>query len=207
MSTPDEPAERRIKHLDSGALKALAHPLRVRLHGALREGGPATASMLAERLGESSGATSYHLRVMAAHGFVEEDTSRGTARERWWQLTHDMLSWRTEAFLGDADDRAAEQWLSGYLGRRAAGWIDDWLARRDDVDEAWAAAGEQNDYGGDMTPEQVRAMLADIHEVVLRHVDAAGRALASGEVDAADARFVRLLVYALPQGPTGRPAT
>ena len=38
----------------------------------LRQRGPATASMLAERLGESSGATSYHLRQLAAHGFVED---------------------------------------------------------------------------------------------------------------------------------------
>ncbi|MEU7461934.1 winged helix-turn-helix domain-containing protein, partial [Streptomyces griseofuscus] len=30
--------------------------------------GPATASQLAERLGESSGATSYHLRQLADHG-------------------------------------------------------------------------------------------------------------------------------------------
>jgi DNA-binding transcriptional ArsR family regulator len=30
--------------------------------------GPATASMLARELGESSGATSYHLRALAAPG-------------------------------------------------------------------------------------------------------------------------------------------
>ena len=40
--------------------------------------GPATASQLAEALGESSGATSYHLRQLSRHGFIEEDDSRGT---------------------------------------------------------------------------------------------------------------------------------
>lgn len=197
-SESGESFPRRVKHLDGGSLRALAHPLRVRIRASLRTEGPATASMLAERLGESSGATSYHLRVLAAHGFVEEDTSRGTARERWWHLTHDMTSWRSERFRQDPDERAAEQWLSGYVARQAMDWIDEWQSRRADADEAWFAAAQQNDYGHLMTPQQVEAMLAEVHDVVLRHMDAAGRALEAGDAEAADARLVRLLVYALP---------
>lgn len=199
--------ERRVKHLDGGSLRALAHPLRVRIHASLREDGPATASGLAQRLGESSGATSYHLRVLAAHGFVEEDTSRGTARERWWQLTHDMTSWRSERFLDDPDERAAEQWLAGHMARRAMEWIDGWQARRSDVEPAWIAAAEQNDYGETMTPPQVESMLAEVHEVVMRHMDAASSASSAGSPDGggtAEARFVRLLVYALPEDPATR---
>jgi predicted ArsR family transcriptional regulator len=45
----------------------------MRILGSLREFGPATASALADRLGESSGATSYHLRQLASFGFVEEE--------------------------------------------------------------------------------------------------------------------------------------
>ena len=191
--------ERRVKHLDGGALRALAHPLRVRIHASLREDGPATASVLAERLGESSGATSYHLRVLARHGFVEEETSRGTARERWWRLTHDMTSWRSERFLDDPDERAAEQWLAGHMARRAMEWIDEWQARRSSVDPGWIAAAEQNDYGEALTPHQVESMLGEVHEVVMRHMDAAARARAAGEAESADARVVRLLVYALPE--------
>jgi len=70
---------------DPGALRALAHPLRLRLLDQLRFGGPATATALAGRLGESSGAASYHLRQLAKHGFVEEDPGRGSRRERWWR--------------------------------------------------------------------------------------------------------------------------
>jgi DNA-binding transcriptional ArsR family regulator len=69
------------------ALRALAHPLRVQLFSALTSFGPATASALAARLGESSGATSYHLRQLERHGFVREDTSRGNGRDRWWERT------------------------------------------------------------------------------------------------------------------------
>ncbi|GLZ78404.1 transcriptional regulator [Actinorhabdospora filicis] len=74
--------------LDARAIRGVAHPLRVRILDLLRRGGPATATMLAERLGQSSGATSYHLRQLAAHGFVVEDPERGTARERWWRAAH-----------------------------------------------------------------------------------------------------------------------
>lgn len=196
--------ERTVHHLDGGALRVLAHPLRVRIQGSLRNEGPATATMLAKRLDESSGATSYHLRVLAAHGFVDEDVSRGTGRERWWRVSHDMTSWRSDRFQEDPDDRAADQWLAGFLARQAMEWIDDWQSRRPSTDPAWLAAAEQDDYGLDMTAPQVEALLADVHQVVLRHLDAAADAFAAGEADPADARFVRLLVYALPQD-TARP--
>src|SRR3712207_7836256 len=55
------------------------------LLGLLRSEGPSTASKLGQRLGESSGSTSYHLRQLAALGFVEEVPGQGTARERWWR--------------------------------------------------------------------------------------------------------------------------
>src|ERR1700712_96327 len=75
------------RDLDLVALKALAHPLRVEIFDALSTYGSFTASGLAERLGESSGATSYHLRQLEKHGFVREVDGKGTARERWWERT------------------------------------------------------------------------------------------------------------------------
>lgn len=67
------------------ALKAYAHPLRVQIIRYLNDHGPATATTLATALGESTGQTSYHLRQLAKHGLVEEDSGRGTGRERWWR--------------------------------------------------------------------------------------------------------------------------
>jgi DNA-binding transcriptional ArsR family regulator len=66
-------------------VRALAHPLRLRMLECLLDSGPATASMLARELGESSGATSYHLRALAAAGLIVEDLDRRRGRERWWQ--------------------------------------------------------------------------------------------------------------------------
>jgi DNA-binding transcriptional ArsR family regulator len=67
------------------AMRALSHPLRLELFERLRTEGPATASLLAQRVGESSGATSYHLRQLARYGFVEEDMRDAKGRERWWR--------------------------------------------------------------------------------------------------------------------------
>lgn len=187
-----------VQHLDGAALRALAHPLRMRILRALRAHGAATSTMLGARLGESSGATSYHLRVLAANGLVTEDVARGTARERWWQSTHDETSWRPERFRRDPDERAAEEWLSGYVARQAMEWIDDWMARRPAADAAWLAAAEQSDYLIELTPSQVEALSADLHAVVRRHRDQADQARSSGAFGAEDARPVRILLYAMP---------
>ncbi len=95
----------RYKGVPSSALKALAHPLRVEIIDALGSFGPATASALGERLNESSGATSYHLRQLAKHGFIVEDEARGTARERWWRLKPGGMTVDPSQYEGD---RAAE---------------------------------------------------------------------------------------------------
>lgn len=73
--------------LGPAALRALAHPLRIRILDLLPIRGPLTASKLGEIVGESSGSTSYHLRQLAKHGLVREVEGKGTARERWWERT------------------------------------------------------------------------------------------------------------------------
>ena len=81
----NQPTARPDRHLDMESLKALAHPLRVQILDTLSIYGEFTASGLAERLGESSGATSYHLRQLERHGFVREVEGKGSGRERWWE--------------------------------------------------------------------------------------------------------------------------
>src|SRR6201991_5338172 len=103
--------------LDARTLRGLAHPLRVRILGLLRELGPATATTLAERLGQSTGATSYHLRILAQYGFVEDDPERNVGRERWWKAAHATTSIDLER---DAPAVEAE----GYLRAVAAQYAD-----------------------------------------------------------------------------------
>lgn len=75
----------RARPIGGEELKAFTHPLRMAMYSALRDYGPATATQLARRLGESSGQTSYHLRQLERHGFVQDDPEHTGGRERWWR--------------------------------------------------------------------------------------------------------------------------
>ncbi|MGW1741727.1 ArsR/SmtB family transcription factor [Nocardia sp. NPDC001965] len=81
---------------DPAALRALAHPLRQRLLRALAENGPATSTALGALLGESTGATSYHLRQLAEHGFIEEAPELAKGKERWWRSPAKDLRYRMD---------------------------------------------------------------------------------------------------------------
>jgi hypothetical protein len=73
-------------------LRALAHPLRLRLLRLLREHQPATGAQLAELTGESTASISYHLATLAKHGFVEHDPGPApTRRHKPWRTTFQSL--------------------------------------------------------------------------------------------------------------------
>jgi DNA-binding MarR family transcriptional regulator len=70
---------------DLGSLKVLANPLRQRILRILHREGEVTSTTLAKELGVTTGGTSYNLRVLAEHGFVEEVPGKDNGRERWWR--------------------------------------------------------------------------------------------------------------------------
>ena len=150
-------------------LKALAHPLRIRLLGALRERGPATASTLGELLGESSGATSYHLRQLERFGFIEEDRSRGTARERWWRACHPSTSFDQASFEADPESRVLGREFLRLVAASAAHHAEAWLAGLDTLPEAWIGAGSMSDVALRLDPDQARALAAELEAVVARY--------------------------------------
>ncbi|MFJ9567014.1 ArsR/SmtB family transcription factor [Streptomyces fuscichromogenes] len=81
-----EPRLREIA--DLAALKTLSHPRRYQVFQQLSLLGEATSAMLARELDLNTGATSYHLRELARHGFIEEVPKGNQAhgRERWWRV-------------------------------------------------------------------------------------------------------------------------
>jgi DNA-binding transcriptional ArsR family regulator len=84
MTSSPPPERREIRELE--ALKALAHPRRQLVLRELEAHGPATSASLARALDLNTGATSYHLRELARHGFVEDFVDPNAhGRERWWR--------------------------------------------------------------------------------------------------------------------------
>jgi DNA-binding transcriptional ArsR family regulator len=90
---------------DPATLKALAHPLRRQILRQLDREGPATSTTLARALGENTGATSYHLRQLAEHGFVVDVPDKGHGRERWWRAQRQDLRFPPRSTMS-ADMRA-----------------------------------------------------------------------------------------------------
>ena len=105
--------------LDAGALRALAHPLRVQIYDILSQYGPQTASTLASMTGESSGSTSYHLRALAKHDLIREVDDRGTGRERWWERPKGGMAFTNPEAMETPSGKAATQVvMTEFLTRR-----------------------------------------------------------------------------------------
>ncbi|MBN6056292.1 helix-turn-helix transcriptional regulator [Nonomuraea sp. RK-328] len=70
---------------DPKAMRALAHPARLAILSRLGAGDSVTATDVAEEAGITPSAASYHLRMLAKYGFVEDAPPRGDGRERLWK--------------------------------------------------------------------------------------------------------------------------
>ncbi|HSJ61772.1 MAG TPA: helix-turn-helix domain-containing protein [Jiangellaceae bacterium] len=130
---------------DVDTLRALAHPLRVQLLGALRLDGPATASELGRRFGESSGSTSYHLRQLERFGFVAEDDEQPSRRERRWRAAHDVTSFRPADFLDEDAGREALEVMESQQLRFLLDTVQAWHRAKAGWPRAWVSAAEQSD--------------------------------------------------------------
>ncbi len=170
MTGPTPPGTAIDVH-DVRALRALAHPLRMSLLAALRSDGPSTASRLADRLGESSGATSYHLRQLAGFGFVEEVPEQGTGRERWWRALHRSTRWNTEEFLGEPGGREVVDELTDRIVAHQRRMLAAFAAERERTDDEWRAAASLNDWGVRLSPTRARELIGELNDVVQRWRD------------------------------------
>ncbi|MGV9851976.1 ArsR/SmtB family transcription factor [Streptomyces sp. NPDC003442] len=168
MAENKEPAPDDVRVLDPRSLRGLAHPLRIRLLGALREYGPATASQLADRLGESSGATSYHLRQLAAHGFVKDDPERGKGRERWWKAAHRGTRLGTDEFLAHPDPavRGAVNTMLHEVATLHTQEMSTWLGTLHGWSEEWRRAWDISSFTIRLAPELAAEMRDRVHEVI-----------------------------------------
>ena len=164
--------------LDASALRVLAHPLRSRLLSALRRGGPATATELAQTLGTNSGATSYHLRKLESVGLVA-DTGEGEGKRRLWRAATDFHQWDASEFAGDEDSETALNWLVRDYVRRLGQQFERWLDVEGSWPVEWRDAAGMSDTFVIVTPAQAEALQADLDEVLARH-----RHVGEGQTDA-----------------------
>ncbi|WP_162605471.1 ArsR/SmtB family transcription factor [Jiangella ureilytica] len=159
---PEAPRRR----IDATTLRGLAHPLRVQLYDALVTYGPATATLLSERFGESSASTSYHLRQLAKHGFVEEDPARGVGRERFWRA-YPGGSELDRYDLSDGANGEAARLVVDEFQRAQSARLEHWLAvGYQQVPREWGEATMNSTAHLRLLPEELARLSAELTAVV-----------------------------------------
>ncbi|WP_295822756.1 helix-turn-helix domain-containing protein [uncultured Microbacterium sp.] len=174
----DQPKPRNERVLDAGALRALAHPLRVRLYDILSQYGPQTASSLAELTGESTGATSYHLRALAHHDLIREVAGRGTARERWWERPAGMVTLSNPDMENTPSGRAVLEAVHSETLTLRHQQLMQFATHGWDETEEWRDAALIATASARLTATQTRELVqriqAVIDETVARYRDQSG---------------------------------
>ncbi|MEU8262732.1 helix-turn-helix domain-containing protein [Micromonospora sp. NPDC048999] len=177
---------------DVDTLRALAHPLRLRILNTVGLYGPLTATEVAERVGESPANCSWHLRQLAKYGFVTE-AGGGTGRQRPWRLVTEGHRWgegEQSPELARAGDAATHVLLDLEYRK-----LRDWLAVRRQESSVWRDAGFFNQSIGWYTADELAEMKQEIGSLFGRHLDR----ISDPAARPAGSRPVRLMAWGVPE--------
>lgn len=202
MPTPDErpqPATERITDLD--ALKVFTHPLRIRLYRALYTAGEATASHLSDQVDEAVSLVSYHLRKMAAHGFIVEAPEKGSdGRERWWKLSTERgFSFRSRDFADRPEGVAVLNEVTRQLLATRGERYERYLNQQAAWPREWTDAAFSSEYMPRLTAAELQEMAEEIGALMGRWTERGRAADAAGETGGRE--FVAVQMYGFPFTP------
>lgn len=150
-------------------LRALAHPLRVRLLYALIARSAATASMLAEAVGESPALVSYHLRQLANYGFVEEAPELvEDHRQRWWRSVGRGFEFSPAEFSEDPAGAHASTEVKRLLLEHQVERLQQFDNQQTSWGKAWADAAFSADDLLRLSPAETAEMFRELQAVLRR---------------------------------------
>jgi DNA-binding transcriptional ArsR family regulator len=192
----DETAEpsrpRSVELRDARALRALAHPTRLKLVGLLRLQGPLTATQAARELGETPQRCTFHLGQLAKYGLVEE-AGGGRGRERPWRATAFFTSWPN--VMTEQEAAAAGQLLESVVAELHFEAVMGWIERKDEEPQEWQEAAQLNDTVLYLTPGELEELGRDIWSLFEPYMARGERA----DVRPEGARPVTILNLAYPR--------
>jgi DNA-binding transcriptional ArsR family regulator len=184
----------RRKLRDAAELRVLAHPLRLRILQVLRELGSATATELAERVGESPANCSWHLRQLAKHRFVEE-TGERKGRQRPWRPVSIGLEWGSSQEPSDVATAGDE--LDAMLMEQEFAGLRSWLTWKRTDPPRWQDAVALNQSTLWLTVEELADLRAEFDAVIERYRDRINDPAARPS----GARRIRMFAWAVPAEP------
>ncbi|MDF3297057.1 ArsR/SmtB family transcription factor [Streptomyces tropicalis] len=189
--------ERNRRITDLGTLKALAHPLRMRLYRGLLVARAATASQLAEQVDEAVSLVSYHLRRLAEFGLIEEAEPRSAdSRERWWEPASDGVSIRDEDFRDAPEKAAAHTAASRLFFEQRAEMYRSFLDQRAHWGPEWNRSAESMETMLRLTPEELLDMDREMQALFRRWEERGRAADEAGDTDGRE--NVAVHAYAFP---------
>lgn len=147
-------------------IRALAHPVRLRLLDHLARVGEATATECAAALEQTVANCSFHLRTLARYGFIEPAPARG--REKPWRSTghYDL---RPDV-ADDVQVRASDELALIRLDLETAR-LREYYASAGADDVPWrGSAGMTSDVAW-LTPAESRALVEELAAVAHRYAE------------------------------------
>jgi DNA-binding transcriptional ArsR family regulator len=161
--------ERHIKLDDPRAMRALAHPTRLRILGELRARGPQNVGMLSEVIDEAPGSISYHLSTLAKYGLVLEAPEKAaSARERWWKAAHQRTVWDPVALAKDPDLRVAGEMLERTILRRWFDKLERYVEAEPTLEPGWIEAAVSSDTIVHLTSGELAELRDELKDLALR---------------------------------------
>jgi DNA-binding transcriptional ArsR family regulator len=186
---------------DPRAMRALSHPVRLRILATLQARGPSTATVLAPTVGASPSVVSWHLRHLSSFGLIRDaEPSMSDGRQRWWQAVSRGFRFAMPS-SDDASARASYALLSAQMFRQYEHVPQVWL--RDvapGLDEQWSRLAGLANTRVVVTPDELAGIGAAIEQVLAPYV-----LRRDAERTPGNARSVRMLRFTLPQGDVAVP--
>jgi DNA-binding transcriptional ArsR family regulator len=174
---------------DARRWKALSHPLRQEILKHLGEHEAATATTIAQALGENTGTTSYHLRILADAGVIEEVAERAHGRERWWRTIPADHREPDYDSLSPPDKAALDEWRAGQIPGEVA--LVNRFIRDVRRHGGWAKASRASGY---YTREDLDAILDEYTALLNKYGH-------SREDAPPGARLMQLRMFYIPDEP------
>jgi len=153
---------------EPSALRALSHPLRLRLIELLQQAGPLTATEAAAHLDTSPSNCSFHLRQLAKHGYVTE-AEGGAGRNRPWRRVDPHVTVAVDE-LDPAGREALPMLISAAAERYRTNALN-WLSTRDSYSKAWRSAAGDAHRVLRLTVDELAEIRASITTLIEPYLD------------------------------------
>ncbi|QDP97107.1 winged helix-turn-helix transcriptional regulator [Microlunatus elymi] len=172
--------------LDAAGMRALAHPVRVKILFELRSE-PATATMLSSKVGASPSVTSWHLRHLAQHGLIEDAPELGRGRERWWRAIGTGFRY----IVTDEASKSAAESLQTALDQVSGDVVGEWRRTvAPQLEPAWLAPAGTQDTQIDLTVDELDEVNRAFEQILAPYVRRKRKPAA--------ARPVRIIRHTMP---------